>query len=269
MGVEGSTQILPSSPRAVIFFLMDTELISVETTDFGGEQVQSVNAKALYEFLDLRQDHYARWSEWVTKEWTEWEDYILSNAINGVSSELILSIDFAKTIAMMSKSKKGQQVRKYFINIEKAFKKVVLKPKSLEQTFKETMILLDNRIQELQEQIAIDAPKVHFAETISWSAGSILVREFAKLIYEKGIDMWEKKIYKWLRENGYVSKNNEPYQQYMAQGLFDVKENVVTTIFGSRMTKTTLITGKWQMYFFQKLSMSTKSTQNKDDIQAI
>lgn len=240
---------------------MDTELISVETTDFSGEQVQAVKAKTLYEFLDLRQDHYARWSEWVMKEGAEWEDYILSNAIKGVSSELILSIDFAKTIAMMSKSKKGKQVRKYFVDIEKAYKKVVAKPKSLEQTFKETMILLDNRIQELQEQIAIDAPKVHFAETISGSVGTILVREFAKLIYEKGIDMGEKKIYKWLRDNGYVNRSNEPYQQYMAQGLFDVKENVVTTIFGSRMTKTTLITGKWQMYFFQKLSLDNKIEQ--------
>lgn len=105
------------------------------------------------------------------------------------------------------------------------------KPKSLEETFKDTMILLDNRIQELQAQIAIDAPKVHFAETISGSTGSILIREFAKVIHEQGINLGEKKIYQYLRDNKYVSSKNEPYQQYMNQGLFEVKENVIHSIF--------------------------------------
>lgn len=89
---------------------------------------------------------------------------------------------------MMSKSKKGKEVRQYFINVEKAFKQVA-KPKTLEETVKDTVLLLDTRIKELEEKIAIDAPKVHFAEVISGSTGAVLIREFAKMIYEKGIDM--------------------------------------------------------------------------------
>lgn len=134
----------------------------------------------------------------------------------------------------------------------------IQKPRSLEETVKETVLLLDRRIHELEEKIAIDAPKVHFAEVISSSTWSILIREFAKIIYEKWIDMGEKKIYSWLRDNRYVSSRNEPYQQYMTQWLFEVRESVAHTIFWDRINKTTLLTWKGQIYFFDKLSKIEK-----------
>lgn len=99
-----------------IFFLMGNDIIPVQETVFGGESIQSVEAKILYEFLWLRSDHYARWISQMRKSWENWVDYIPSNAINGVSS-FLLSLDFAKSIAMMSKSAKGKEVRQYFLNI--------------------------------------------------------------------------------------------------------------------------------------------------------
>ena len=112
----------------------------------------------------------------------------------------------------------------------------------------------NERIKHLETKIEDDAPRVAFAETIEKAADCILVREFSKVIATEGIDLGEKKLYKWFREKGFIFKNStEPMQSAVKKGLFKVSETVVKTVKGDRVFKTTKITGKGQIFFLELL----------------
>ena len=115
----------------------------------------------------------------------------------------------------------------------------------------------DGIIQRQREQIEADKPKTIFADAVSASKTSILVGDLAKLICQNGYQIGQKRLFEWLRENGYLVKSgaskNMPTQRYIEQGLFEVKESNVQNPDGSvRITKTTKITGKGQIYFINK-----------------
>lgn len=101
-------------------------------------------------------------------------------------------------------------------------------------------------------------PKVVFADAVATSQTSILIRDLAKLLKQNGVDIGEKRVFRWLRENGYLikqSKNgNTPTQKAMEQGLFEVKETSITHGNGIITTHfTSKVTGKGQIYFINKL----------------
>lgn len=113
---------------------------------------------------------------------------------------------------------------------------------------------LEATVKTQEQQIAQDKPKVVFADAVSTAKTSILIGDLAKLIKQNGIDIGQKRLFDWLRTNGYLIKNgsskNMPLQRYMEQGLFEVKESVVANPDGSsRVTRTTKVTGKGQQYF--------------------
>ena len=101
-------------------------------------------------------------------------------------------------------------------------------------------------------------PKVVFADAVSTSQTSILIRDLAKLLKQNGIEVGEKRVFEWLRRNGYLikqSKNgNTPTQKAMEQGLFEVKETSITHGNGIITTHfTSKVTGKGQIYFINKI----------------
>ena len=108
---------------------------------------------------------------------------------------------------------------------------------------------------ELEDKMKEDKPKVIFAEAVSIAKNTILVREMAKLIKQNGIDMGEKRLFIWLRENGYLIKKigtdyNMPTQRSMDLGLFEIKESPVLHSSGEiEISKTPKVTGKGQQYF--------------------
>lgn len=115
----------------------------------------------------------------------------------------------------------------------------------------------DAIIQRQQEKIESDKPKTIFADAVSTSHTSILVGDLAKLICQNGVKIGQKRLFEWLRNNGYLVKSglsrNMPIQRYVEQGLFEVKESNVQNPDGSvRITRTTKVTGKGQIYFVNK-----------------
>ncbi len=112
-----------------------------------------------------------------------------------------------------------------------------------------------------EAQIEKDKPKVLFADTVSASNQSCLVGELAKLISQEAIRRGEinKKIgqnnlFAWMRNSGYLCKSgerkNQPLQQYVEQGLFELKKGSYVDSNGSNITTTTTkVTGKGQIYF--------------------
>lgn len=113
-------------------------------------------------------------------------------------------------------------------------------------------------VAERDKQIERMKPKEIFADAVSASHTSILVGDMAKLLKQNGVNIGQKRLFKWLRENGYLIKRkgsdwNMPTQKSMEMGLFDIKESTVNNPDGSvRINRTTKVTGKGQQYFINK-----------------
>lgn len=133
-----------------------------------------------------------------------------------------------------------------------------------EELMSKALLVANNKIKERdaiierqQSKIEADKPKTIFADAVSTSHTSILVGDLAKLICQNGVQIGQKRLFEWLRNNGYLIKSgqskNMPKQRYVEQGLFEVKESTVQNPDGSvRITKTTKVTGKGQVYFVNK-----------------
>lgn len=109
----------------------------------------------------------------------------------------------------------------------------------------------------LETTIEEQKPKVVFAEAVSTSKSSILIGDLAKILKQNGIDIGQKRLFAWLRENGYLvkggSSKNMPTQRAMEMKLFVVKEGSYVNGEGVNVTtKTTKVTGKGQIYFINK-----------------
>lgn len=107
----------------------------------------------------------------------------------------------------------------------------------------------DKIIEKQRLKIEADKPKTIFADAVSTSHTSILIGDLAKLICQNGVQTGQKRLFQWMRENGYLMKSgasyNMPMQRYIEQGLFEVKESSVQNPDGSvRVTRTTKVTGK-------------------------
>lgn len=106
----------------------------------------------------------------------------------------------------------------------------------------------------LEQRVEADRPKVLFADAVETSQTSILIGDLAKLIKQNGVDIGQKRLFAWMRDNGYLIKSgnstNMPTQRSMDMKLFEVKERSISNPDGSvRVTKTTKVTGKGQTYF--------------------
>lgn len=115
----------------------------------------------------------------------------------------------------------------------------------------------DRIIERKQERIEAMKPKEIFADAVSASKTSILIGDLAKIICQNGYQIGQRRLFQWMRDNGYLMKNgssyNMPKQKYVENGLFEIKESNVQNPDGSvRITKTTKITGKGQIYFVNK-----------------
>ena len=110
----------------------------------------------------------------------------------------------------------------------------------------------------LESKVETDRPKVLFADAVSASDSTILVGDLAKLISQHGVDIGQRRLFQWMRDNGYLIRRegtdrNMPTQRAMELGLFSIKETAITCPDGRiRVTKTVRVTGKGQQYFINK-----------------
>ncbi len=105
-----------------------------------------------------------------------------------------------------------------------------------------------------EQQIETDRPLVHFAKSVAVTQNSMLIRELAKIITQNGYPMGEKRLFSWMRDNGYLIKKlgkdyNKPTQRSMDMKLFSVTETAITHYSGVQTHTTTRVTGKGQIYF--------------------
>lgn len=116
----------------------------------------------------------------------------------------------------------------------------------------------DQRIKELESDVAAAKPKVLFADAVSASDSTILIGDLAKILKQNGHPIGQKRLFCWMREQGYLIKRagadyNSPTQRAMEMGLFKIKETAISHSDGHvSVSKTTKVTGKGQQYFINK-----------------
>ena len=110
----------------------------------------------------------------------------------------------------------------------------------------------------LEEQAERDKPHTILGRAITTANTSILVGDLAKLAKQNGVNTGAKRMFEWMRENGYLIKRkgtdwNLPTQRSMEMGLFEIKESVHVDGNGcNKITRTPKVTGKGQEYFINK-----------------
>lgn len=230
--------------------------------NYDGEQ-PTVSARALHTGLEISR-RFSVWFETNSQGFVENEDYtsVLSGTVvnNGAHREIqdySLSVDMAKHICLMSRTEKGKQIRQYFIDLEKAWN-------TPEQIFARALKMADREIEKLKsnnasliEDVQRMKPKEIFADAVSASNTSILIGELAKLLKQNGIETGQRRLFTWMRDNGYLIKSgsskNMPTQKSMELGLLEIKEGSYINGAGVNVTtKTPKVTGKGQQYFINK-----------------
>ncbi|WP_371399960.1 phage antirepressor KilAC domain-containing protein [Streptococcus pyogenes] len=232
------------------------ELINVTLND---NHEPIVSARQLHQTLEVKK-RFSAWFEQNIKGFVEGYDFTGvpggtpvkgGNGNTQYLDDYALTLDTAKHLAMMSKTEKGQEVRAYFIQIEKDYN-------SPEKIMARALLMADKKVHKLEAQIEADRPKVLFADAVSASHSSILVGELAKLLKQNGVEIGATRLFTWLRNHGYLIKRNGrdwnmPTQKSVELGLIRVKETSITHSDGHiTVNKTPLITGKGQQYFINK-----------------
>lgn len=149
---------------------------------------------------------------------------------------------------------KMEQKLKEQVKVPKTYKEALLAIVEAEE--EKEQLQLANK--EKDNVIQLNKPKVIFADAVSASNTSILVGELAKLLKQNGIGTGQKRLFEWLRNNGFLirrrgSDYNMPTQRAMEQELFEIKETSITHSDGHiSVNKTPKVTGKGQQYFINK-----------------
>lgn len=240
--------------------LIENELVPVYETD-KGEKV--VYGSELHAVLEVKSNY----RDWIRNrlsdcEAAENDDYEAAKILapSGQNKkEYIIKLDTAKEMAMLERNDKGKQVRRYFIAVEKKYKEAVhTKLPQGKELLALAVLEAQKTIEQQKEDIERMKPKEIFADAVATSKASILVGELAKILKQNGIDTGEKRLFAWMRNNGYLIRRkgtdyNMPTQYSMELELFEVKETAIPHADGHvTVSKTPKVTGKGQQYFINK-----------------
>ena len=237
------------------------ELIKVQVKN----DRQLVSARDLYKGLEIK----TRFSLWVKqnfKVFEEGQDFTSVVTTTEVQNnggtqrrelqDYLLTIDMAKELCMMSKTEKGKEVRKYFIQVEKDWNSPdMIMHRALEVSNSRIKLLtaknqsLASKNKDLQDQIDRDAEDVTFAKAIRYSNHSIKVRELAAILTQNGFQIGQNQLYQLLRLEHYISKHGTlPMGDKIKRGYFRVSHGVKN----GHAWSTTLVTPEGQKHIINK-----------------
>lgn len=190
------------------------ELLKV---NYGNDRI-TLSARELHEFLEIKthfKDWFPRMCEYGFEEEKDFRS-ILSKSTGGrPSTDYEITLDMAKEIAMIQRNEKGKKARQYFIEVEKQWN-------SPERIIARGLIESQKLIENLNQKLLEQKPKVEFYDDVAGSKDAIEMAEVSKVLGIKG--MGRNNLFQFLRTNYILQNNNQPYQTYVDRGYFRVVE---------------------------------------------
>lgn len=246
--------------------------------DYANPERPTVSGRELHEFLKI-ETPYAKWfGRMIEYGFTEGEDFatVDKNVLRADGTQMPqiqhdhqLTIPMAKELCMLQRNERGKQARKYFIAVEEQWN-------SPEAVMRRAVLIADKKVkmlqsekQELTTQVEELTPKGVFADAVCSSENSILIGELAKILTQNGVPFGTKRLFRWMRENGYLIRRwgaeyNNPTQRSMERGLFELKQTAVVHSDGHTVVSITpKVTGKGQIYFINLFLSKKKELEEK------
>lgn len=272
------SQIKHDDFKREIDIMTTNQLINIQQQTIGNDTVNAVSARELHKFLESKRE----FTHWVKPYVSADNDYgFIENidfiavdvGVNRISQQVMkdywFTIDMAKEVSMLSKTAKGKEARKYFIECEKK----TLSPTSALPNFADPAAAaiawaaeykekerIQLELKQIETQITEDKPYTKLGKIMTMVEATIMIGEYAIMLQNNHkIKIGQNRLFEWLRENGYLCKDgkfkNRPTQKSMDLELFAWTERVITTNHGEEIISfTPRITGKGQAYFIDKLT---------------
>ena len=239
------------------------ELIQVAERQIGDGAIQTVNARDLHAFLGSKR----QFADWINERiqkygFVENQDFAIASQNCDAKSpgqrgghnkkEFFLTLDMAKELAMVENNNKGKQARQYFIECERRAKANVIDiTTALADPAKLRTVLLayTEKVMALEAKVQEQAPKAQFHDAVAEAINCQSVQEIAKVL-----GTGPNRLFKFLRDEGLLMRDNLPYQQHLDAGYFRVVEKQYNDVRGESYTYTrTLVTGKGLAYIQKRL----------------
>lgn len=162
----------------------------------------------------------------------------------------------------------GKEAMEWKIKYIQAFNELERYYNSPEQQYARALMMAQKTIEAGKHEIRLlrtenerMKPKEEFADAIISTNSVILIGELAKILNQNGIDTGEKRLFKWMRANDYLTEKNMPTQKAMELKVFRICEGTRPGLNGERkITKTTKVTAKGQQYFINKFLSDKENT---------
>ncbi|GAA5094868.1 phage antirepressor KilAC domain-containing protein [Bartonella acomydis] len=206
---------------------MSQYLIDINQTEINDELVQTVNARELHAFLEIKSE-FRNWIKNRIKECNFRENIDFITAVNfyrgGKVKEYYITLDMAKHLSMIERNDKGHEAREYFIECERRAKQAVT-PQQIDYSSPQAMIgflnYLQGQIEQKDHVIAELKPKAIALDGLTRSDGLFGIIDAAKILEVRPKDLSD-----YLRRYGWVYKRVPsgpllPYQDKIQKGLMD------------------------------------------------
>ncbi|WP_026676742.1 phage antirepressor [Fictibacillus gelatini] len=242
--------------------------------NYGSAQVRTVIknnepwfvAKDVTEVLEIKNSRDA-----LSRLDIDEKDVALTDTPGGKQEMTIINESGLYSLILGSRKPEAKQFKRWITHeVIPSIRKhgAYMTPETIEKALLNPDVLIDlaTRLKDEQQKRAAaektieeQKPLVMFAETCMASSDSILVRELAKLASDEGIKIGEKRLYKKLREWGFILKDRtEPTQRGIEAGYFEVIQRAFQTPYGSKINRTTKVTPKGQVYIIERLKKEGK-----------
>lgn len=233
------------------------ELIKINQSSMDGQQVNTVNARDLYEFLGVKKD-FTTWAKvQIDRARLKYgRDYIMITipplggleGNRGVRTEYHFTLEAGKHIAMMSGAEKGFEVRDYFIECERIAKNPITDPMTIlndPAAMRTLLLTYTEKVIALEEHNAALTPKAEALDRISTADGLMCITDAAK-----SLQVRPKDLFAWLQSHEWIYRRTggshwNAYQNRIQQGYMSHKVTTVSRSDGSeKVVEQALVTAK-------------------------
>lgn len=240
-------------------------LIAIGSEKIGEGTIQTVNARDLYEFLEVKKD-FSNWIKDRIKKYSfmENQDFVVfanpgENPTGGRPSiDYHLSLDMAKELSMVERNDKGKQARQYFLECERQALAPAPDPiQALNDPASLRKLLLTNveRVLALESKITEQAPKVAALDRLADADGQLCITDAAKVLQIRPKD-----LFAWLSANHWIyrragGKGWLGYQTKVQQGVLSHKITIIPLQDGTERVKEEVkVTAKGLAFLARALS---------------